>query len=228
MKLANDVIDKLYANWLFDVFWEISSPFWPILWFAIIQNLIRIFANQWFTVLPVWIFAIFGELIVFYLKKIAFNLKAIALSKNMVQMNSESASTDTFEILRSMKQIYYASNLLHHRFSTTLITNCLLSFIVMLTSSYNVIEYISDKYVVIPCWDGMDVLDSFTRFLLVCHTVDRIRGAVNINYNVQNLGFINIFYNVQAAECVPVLRELRDRFRCADQSSYNECIKVRK
>ena len=173
--------------------------------------------------LPVWIFAVCGELIVFYLNKIAFNLKAIAQMK-IASVRKES----TFEILRSMKQIYYASNLLHHRFSTTLITNGLLSFIVMLISAYNVIEYIGDKYIVVPCWDGMDVLDSFTRFLLVCHTVDRIRGAVNINYNVQNLGFINIFYNVQAAECVPVLRELRDRFRCADQSSYNECIKVRK
>ena len=182
-----------------------------------------IFGNQWFTVLPVWIFAICGELIVFYFNKIAFNLNAI------VQMKSESASKETtFKILRSLKQIYYASDLLHHRFSTALITNCLLSFIVMLTSSYNVIEYIRDKYIVVPCWDGMDVLDSFIRFWLVCHTADRIRGAVSINNYVQNLGLINIFYYVQAAECVPVLRQLRDRFRCTDQSSYNECIKVRK
>ena len=189
VELATEpTIGQLYANLLFAVFWEISNPFWPIVWFATIQNLIRIFGNQWFTVLPVWIFAVCGELIVFYLNKIAFNLKAIA------QMKIASVSKETtFEILRSMKQIYYASNLLHHRFSTTLITNCLLSFIVMLTSSYNVIEYISDKYVVIPCWDGMDVLDSFTRFWLVCHTADRIRGAVNINYYVRNLGLINIF-----------------------------------
>ena len=33
--------------------------------------------------------------------------------------------------------------------------------------------------------------------------------------------------HVQAAECVSVLRQLRDRFRCTEQP-YNECIKVRK
>ena len=117
-------MDKLYANWLFAVLGEISNPFRSILWFAIIQNLIRIFANQWFTVLPVWIFAVCGELIVFYFNKIAFNLKVIALSKNMAQMEGDSVRKDTFEMLRSMKQIYYASDLLHHRFSTMLITNC--------------------------------------------------------------------------------------------------------
>ena len=172
-------MDKLYANWLFAVLGEISNPFRSILWFAIIQNLIRIFANQWFTVLPVWIFAIYGELIVFYFNKLASNLKVSALSKNMAQMEGKSVSKETVEMLRSMKQIYYASDLLHHRFSTMLIMNCFLSFIVMLTHSFYFIEYIRNKYIVIPCWDGMKVLDSFIRFWLACHTADRMRGAVN-------------------------------------------------
>ena len=129
--------------------------------------------------LPIWIFAIYGELVVFYFNKIAFNLKVIALSNNMAQMEGESVSKETFEMLRSMKQIYYASDFLYHRFSTMLITNCFLSFSVMLTSSFYVIEFIRDKYIVIPCWDGIKVLDSFIRFWLACHTADRMRGAVN-------------------------------------------------
>ena len=223
-------MNKLYANWLFAVLGEISNPFRSILWFAIIQNLIRIFANQWFTVLPVWIFAIYGELIVFYFNKLASNLKVSALSKNMAQMEGDSVRKDTFEMLRSMKQIYYASDLLHHRFSTMLITNCFLSFIVMLISTFYVIEYVVDKiYIGVPWWDGMDVLDSFLRFWLVCHTADRMRGAVN-NANLwfnKNTYSIFIIMRMQAAECVPVLRQLRDRFRCTDQP-YNECFKVGK
>ena len=96
-------------------------------------------------------------------------------------MKDEYASTQTFELLRYLKQLYYASDLLHHRFGTMLMANCILSFIVILTSSYYVIEYI-DKYPVLSCWNGTDVLDSFIRLWLVCHTADRMRRAVNINY----------------------------------------------
>ena len=142
--------------------------------------------------LPVWIFAICGELVVFYFNTIVFHLKLIALSKNMAQMEG-SVRKQTFEILSSLKQIYYASDLLHHRFSTMLMANCFFSLIVMLTSSYYVIEY-KDKTILIPCWDGLDVLDSFIRFCLVCHASDRMREAVNINYNMRDFSLTNIIY----------------------------------
>ena len=183
---------QLYINWLFSIVWEISNPFRPALWFATVQSLIRILADQWFAVLPVWIFAICGELVVFYFNTIVFHLKLIALSKSMAQMEG-SVRKQTFEILSSLKQIYYASDLLHHRFSTMLMANCFFSLIVMLTSSYYVIEY-KDKTILIPCWDGLDFLDSFIRFCLVCHASDRMREAVNINYNMRDFSLTNIIY----------------------------------
>ncbi len=175
-------MDKTYLNWLFSIYWELFHPTRPATWWNITQNLIRIFGNQWFSVLPVWIFVVCGELVVLYFKRIESNLEQLNLSaQNMGGYFDKPANhQQTFAILLSLKQLYFAADLLHLRFGIMLISNCILCFVTMLTSSYYVIEYMLDKFVVVTCWDGSDVLDSFIRFWLICHTADRMRGAVRV------------------------------------------------
>jgi hypothetical protein len=50
----------------------------------------------------------------------------------------------------------------------------------MFTSFYYLIELFERGYVVVACWEVSDVLDSFVRFWLICHTSDRIRETVII------------------------------------------------
>ena len=84
-----------------------------------------------------------------------------------------------FDILRYLKQLYLASDLLHRHFSTILMVNCFVTFLTMLTSAYYVIEFIPSGYVPMVFLDSSDVVDSFIRFWLICHTSDLIRETVN-------------------------------------------------
>ena len=101
--------------------------------------------------------------------------------KNPTDIQNEIINQRTFAILQTLKQLYLAEDLLHRHFSTILMLYCFMAFITMLTSAYYVIEFIqSGQSMVVVCWDSSDVIDSFIRFWLICHTSDRIREAVII------------------------------------------------
>jgi hypothetical protein len=79
------------------------------------------------------------------------------------------------------KQLYLAADLLHRHFSTILMLNCFMAFITMFIYAYYVIEFIqSGLSMIVVFWDSSDVIESFVRFWLICHTSDRIREAVII------------------------------------------------
>ena len=93
---------------------------------------------------------------------------------------SRTVAQRTFANLRSLKQLYLAADLLHRHFSTILVVNCFLTVVTMFTSFYYLIELFLRGYAVGACWEVSDVLDSFVRFWLICHTSDRIRETVMI------------------------------------------------
>jgi hypothetical protein len=96
-------------------------------------------------------------------------------------IQNEITTQRTFDILRSLKQLYLAADLLYRHFSTILMLDCFMAFIKMFTSAYYVIEFIqSGNSMVVIFWDASDVIDSFIRFWLICHTSDRIRESVII------------------------------------------------
>ena len=132
--------------------------------------------------IPVWIFIICGQLYLFYVRKITDKLNLFYFAtKNAIGIQSQIIIHHrTFAILRSLKQLYLAADLLHRHFSTILMVNCFMTFITMLTTTYNVIEFFQRGNMVLFCWDSSDVMDSFIRFCLICHTSDRIREAVII------------------------------------------------
>jgi hypothetical protein len=133
-------------------------------------------------VISVWIFIICGQLCIFYTRELIANLKLL----NFVVRNTSGvpnrivAQQRTFAHLGSLKKLYEAADLLHHHFSTILAVNCFLTVVTMLTSSYYVIEFFKSGRLIPLCWDASDVLDSFVRFWLICHTSDRIRETVII------------------------------------------------
>ncbi len=159
--------------------WELFHPTRVFNWPDAIQNIFRSITHKWFVVLPIWIYVICGELVVFYFHRITCQLKLLNMAVRNLRTNQKLfLNMQTFIVLRPLKELYLATDLLHRRLSRMLLANCCMSFVIMLTSSYYVIEYIREKYFMVACWDGFDVFDSFLRYFLICHTTDRIREAV--------------------------------------------------
>ena len=129
--------------------------------------------------IPVWIFIICGQLYLFYVKKLIEKLNFVYLvAKNSKVIKCQIITQRTFGILLSLKQLYLAADLLHRHFSTILMVNCFVTFLTMLTSAYYVIEFIPSGYVPVVFLNSSDVVDSFIRFWLICHTSDLIRETV--------------------------------------------------
>lgn len=179
-------MDKLIINWTFNIYWELSHPTRPFVLADAIQNSIRIFGNQWFTALPIWIFTICGQLLVVYFEQLGTHLKEITKQERQTSEN-QFGPQQTFVILRSLEQLYSATAFLHRRFQLMLVTNCCLNFVILLTSTYYAIDVIVSGLVIVRFWDAADVLDSFVRFLSICHISDQIRTAVSqVTYLKQN------------------------------------------
>ncbi len=129
--------------------------------------------------IPVWIFIICGQLYLFYVKKLIEKLNLVYLvAKNSSKViKCQIITRRTFDILRTLKQLYLAADLLYRHFSTILIVNCFLTLTIMFCAIYYVIEFIPSGYAVVFL-DSCDVVDYFIRFWLICHTSDLIRETV--------------------------------------------------
>ncbi|EFX89767.1 hypothetical protein DAPPUDRAFT_310195 [Daphnia pulex] len=199
------VLLTVVLQWIISTYSEFYHLNRQAYWLDVFQKVIRVFANQCFTMIPVWIFIICSQLHTFYTRKLIAKLKLLCVVvRNTGVISSRTAVAQrTFSNLRSLKQLYLASDLLHRHFSTILMANCFQTFITMLTSSYYVIESFRKGYWVYFCLDGSDVLDAFVRFWLICHTSDRIRETIT--------------------ECIDVLRNLRDTRKAVD---FRDCNKI--
>ncbi len=123
---------------------------------------------------PVWIFVTCSQFYLFFVRTLIDKLYVF----NFVAKNNTNIQR-TFDILRSLKQLYLAADLLHRHFSTILMVNCFVTFTTMFTATYFVIEFIPSGYAVV-FYDSSDVVDSFILFWLICHTSDLIRETVII------------------------------------------------
>lgn len=207
------------ANMLFEVFFFSAFRLYrmlsnsAIIWPLAIQNYIRLVASHWFSIVPVWIYYICGQLHVFYVQKMVARLNLLnELSRNTTIVHGI-VSPRSFTILRSLTQLYSAAELLHHRFSTMLMINSCSTLISMFSASYYSIESLLQGDMIMLFRDSSDMIASFIRFWLMCHTADRIRETVSTFLSLAKHSCI--FNNdklslKQATECIPILRDLRD------------------
>ncbi len=171
---------KINLDFFFLTQWEFSNSFWLFNWPDVIQSILRAITHKWYVALPVWIYVICGELVIFYFKRITCQLKLLYTTTRNITANHQKLfiHVEIFGLLRHLKELNLATDLLHRRLSSMLLGNCCMSFVIMLTSSYYAIEYIKEKYYIGACWDGFDVFDSFLRYFIICDTTDRMREAV--------------------------------------------------
>lgn len=170
----------MIVNWILCFHREISHPTRPFVFADAIQNSIRIFGSQWVTGLPIWIFAICGQLLVVYFERLESDLKNLTQLKAKY-IRSRCVLQQALVILRLLEKLYHATSLLHRRLRFMLIINCCLSFIVWILSTYYAINFWMEGLILVGFWDFSRVLDSFVRFFAMCYTSDQIRTAVIVD-----------------------------------------------
>jgi len=180
-------------------------------WSNLIQNTIRKF-NTLFTLVAVWLFYISGLLFVIYHKEMVKDLNRLASLRVHQKSNK-----DLWIVLNHFRILRRARQQLFYDFRFMVMMNCCLSVVNILTCSYYTIDYFNSSFWYVLWWDLSDVLEFIFRFWLICQTSDHIRSSVCIilTYHILYLlcfycafTFFIIFY--KAAECIPILRELRD------------------
>ncbi len=171
---------QIHTVFYFAMHWELFHPIRVFNWPDAIQTIIRIIEHKWFPWVSVWIYVICGELVGFYFQRTTYQLNFINIAAKKLRVNQKHViHLKTFAVLRSLKELNFATEFLHRRLSSMFLAICCMSFVTMLTSSYYVIEFIFiDKQFMTSCWEGFTVFDSFLRFFFICHTSDRMRKAV--------------------------------------------------
>ena len=138
--------------------------------------------NQWFTVLPVWIFVICGHLIVLYFNKIEDHLNNLIVNSTKISKVVDSSNLIALEVLKSLrwiKQLNFATKVLHQRLSIMLIAVWITSTMTLLAASYYLIFYSSKDFIVLICFDATNMIDSFICLCLISYSSDRMQHAVN-------------------------------------------------
>lgn len=155
------------------------------------------FGNEWFSVVPIWIFFICGQLVVLNYENTVLYLKLLKQKDDHIYRyisgKRGSVAQEMLETLFSMKQLNVASHFLQWRFRIMLTAISFLSAVTLLTASYYIIDNsIHRKIKVVALWDAADIIDSILRLWLVCHTSDSMRKAVKKFWNTINGAFYSI------------------------------------
>lgn len=178
------------VGWFYAISWDFFHPPHADYCPNLFEEVVRI-ANQLFAVEAVWLFVACGQLLVFYhqtivedLRRSSTRLLALTTTSSSKiylepdQRTTELISRKIFPILSVMKDLQEATHLLHSRFCTMLMANCLLSVVVILTSFYYGVEHLEDD-LLMSCWEAFDFLESFLRLWIICGTADYIRQSVS-------------------------------------------------
>lgn len=167
------------------VYWELGHPTRSFYWLDFMQNILKSLGNSCFTIVTVWIFFICGQFVVLNFESIEIYLK-ILKSKNARTRKREWMAGEILKTLCSTKQLNSASCFLHRCFALILLATCLLTSIVLLTSSYFfIVNFNGGRNKLLTLWDGISALNAFINFCLMCHISDRMRQAVTINHGIK-------------------------------------------
>ena len=157
---------------VYSSYWDVTHPRRPFSWFNTIQNFFRVLGNQWFTVLPVWIFVICGQLIVLYIKQIEDHLN------NLMTEDPNFVAQEVLKSLGWIKQLNFATEIVHQRLRTMFMAVWITTTITLLTSSFYLIHLSEKEFIVLILVDVTNMIDSFVCLCLMSYSSDRMQHAV--------------------------------------------------
>lgn len=133
---------------------------------------IRMFTQTFFSLEAIWIFSLCNELIASYYRHIATLLaEQEGVGKNDCQQHQLN------HILKYLKTIEQANNVLYDGFSFTLMTTSVLSVSITLVSSYYAIEDFLASNFQFAIWNVLEMIDCFLRFFFICYSVDQVYSS---------------------------------------------------
>lgn len=147
-----------------------------------LERLIRASTIQWFHVIPVWLYAIIGDVLAFYHDHISLRLIKSRMAELRVISNENDSDLINGEVLSDFLQclndLLEAAEMTTHKFAPMLLANLFSSLLFALTFIFRAILDVRKQEIIASIWDLSDVVDAVIRFWLVAYTADRLRLIV--------------------------------------------------
>lgn len=160
-----------------------------------LASLIRASSNQWFHVIPVWAYAIIGDVLAFYHDQISAHLLETCTTNPGGSMNEKNSGLISDEalsdFLQSFDELIDTAEVVTQKLAPMLLANLFSSLLFALTFTFRAIEDVRKQEIIASVWDLSDVLDAAIRFWVVAHTADRLRRIV-INLKIIRLNHNNL------------------------------------
>ena len=121
------------------------------------------------------IFALCGELLVVFYRKVVQDLNALMLPST-IQIDKERL----FDILNGLEPLSRGTLLLHQRFYLIIITSLCLTISNKFTYSYYLIDNWGKNRIIGVFWEVICLFHSVINLWIICHTTDRIRVSVRL------------------------------------------------
>ena len=185
-----------------------------------LESVIRASSNQWFHVMPVWIYAIAGDVIVSYHRQVSARLLCATASYNSLDHNYEEKLCDFLQCMDGLVDIAESTT---RRLSPMLLANVFSSLLFTLTFTFRAIENVKKQEVIASIWDVSDVMDASIRFWVVAHTADRLRSVVKTHHLSLIKQRVILVLSLQSRHQIKTLR----LFRASNNNRMNN-LKVRR
>lgn len=162
---------QVVSTCCFSIYWDVCHPVRIVSGLEVCQNLIAI-VTQLYPVAALWIFALCGRILVQYQR---------VVSAQLLQQGDRYGPS----LLRRHRQLCQSADQLVHQFRWILFANTCFSSLTLFNSSYFVVEFIHDHYLIAALRQVNNFIKALFRLWLMCNTTDHIRKMVR--------SFINFF-----------------------------------
>ena len=163
----------------FTLFWELYHPSSrTVLWVRTAVKVCNAAMSVFYTMAPVMLFAVFGELLVVYHRKIKSNLQHF-LNASMTETNFKNDNLVFVNItflLKEFPNLNCVSQALIERLGFPIIITWISSFISIINICYYLVY--SRRHIQATIWNCLQIIHHVAKLLLMCLTVDRIRNSV--------------------------------------------------
>lgn len=170
----------MLLHWGFALGWELFHPNiehfdWNRItakWFVLMPGLISALS-------PLAIFALFAGLVSSYYRVIELDLLQLLEHSSAGNSALPSCSDKMLTTMQNVQLLNRFTRLLHSRLDTLIVPVVSWSFMSLIVSSYYLVEYaFFFQNVLAITWDAFQLLEFYSRFVVICHSIDSMRSSV--------------------------------------------------
>lgn len=166
----------MLIHWGLAIGWEVFHPYRTLDWNRIVAKWFVLTTGLLSALSPLAVFTLFGNLVTLYFRVIETDLLPLERnSRTSAQLNADKISAT----MHNIKLLNDFARLLHSRFDVLIVLIVCWSFISLIAASYYLVEYTFYMQNVLGVvWDAYQMVEYYTRLVVICHSVDGIHSAV--------------------------------------------------